>query len=150
MNRVTLITLSANDVRELAGFYKSLGWVASHELEETVFFDMAGQKLGIYNRAMLARDMGRTPEELGTGAVTLAQNFADKAAVDAAYDVAIAARGHRAEAARGRVLGRLQRHMGRPRRARLGICLEPVLGARRRRAAGMSVTIGQLACMRQR
>lgn len=91
MNRVTLITLSANDVRELAGFYKSLGWVASHELEETVFFDMAGQKLGIYNRAMLARDMGRTPEELGTGAVTLAQNFADKAAVDAAYDVAIAA-----------------------------------------------------------
>lgn len=92
-NRVTLITLSAQDVAGLAAFYKALGWEVEEELEHTVFFDMEGMKLGLYDRAMLARDLGRSPEDLGTGAVTLAVNYPDKASVDAAFAAALAAGG---------------------------------------------------------
>lgn len=90
-NRVNLITLAARDVSALVSFYKAIGWVV--ELEETkmVAFDLGGQKLGLYDRASLANDLGRDAASLGMGAVTLGQNFEDKAAVNAAYDTAIAA-----------------------------------------------------------
>ncbi|MGR3803019.1 VOC family protein [Marinibacterium profundimaris] len=92
-NRITLVTLAAEDVPALTAFYSSLGWVIEESLEGTCFFDMDGAKFGIYDKALLARDLGRDPDSLGTGAMTLAQNFPDRAAVDAAYDRAIAAGG---------------------------------------------------------
>ena len=52
---------------------------------------MAGMKFGLYARDMLAQDLGCAPGDLGTGAMTLAQNFASEAEVDAAYDAALAA-----------------------------------------------------------
>lgn len=90
-NRITLVTLSAHDVPTLAAFYKALGWVASAEMPATVFFDMDGMKLGIYDRTMLAADLGRKAGALGVGAVTLAQNFPGRAAVDDAFAQAVAA-----------------------------------------------------------
>lgn len=88
-NRITLVTLSARDVAALTAFYKSLGWIAEAELPEVTFFDLGGLKFGIYDRAGLARDLGRDDGDLGTGAMTLAQNFPDRAAVDAAYKRAV-------------------------------------------------------------
>ncbi len=90
-NRITLVTLAADDVAALAGFYARLGWVASATMDITVFFDLSGMKFGIYDKASLARDLGRDPATLGAGAMTLAQNFPDRAAVDTAYAAALAA-----------------------------------------------------------
>ena len=90
-NRVTLITLSVADLARARGFYEALGWQVEHAQDEVAFYDLGGQKLGLYSRAKLAEDLGRGASDLGTGAMTLAQNFATEAAVDAAYDAAIAA-----------------------------------------------------------
>ena len=51
---------------------------------------MNGLALGLFGLCDLAKDQGRPGAALGTGAVTLAQNFADRAAVDAAYQAALA------------------------------------------------------------
>ncbi len=90
-NRVTLITLAVKDLDRARAFYEALGWIPETVLEEVVFFAMAGQKLGLYSRAKLAADLRRDVAELQTGAMTLAQNFASREAVDAAYVAAIAA-----------------------------------------------------------
>ena len=90
-NRITLVTLAVDDLGPSRAFYEALGWEVEEALAETVFFDMGGAKLGLYRREMLAKDLDREPEALGTGAVTLAQNFATEAEVDAAYERAIAA-----------------------------------------------------------
>jgi len=90
-NRISLVTLAARDVAALRGFYEALGWEASEAAPGIVFFDLGGMKLAIYDRTALANDLGRAPDALGTGAMTLAQNFPDPAAVDAAYAAALAA-----------------------------------------------------------
>lgn len=91
VNRITLVTLSALDVKALAAFYKALGWTPSEELPSTIFFDLPHMKMAIYDRVALAADLERAPETLGTGAITLAQNFAGKSEVDDAFARAVAA-----------------------------------------------------------
>lgn len=89
-NRITLITLSVTDMARARAFYEALGWSAeSAEGDEMVFFDLGGAKFGLYNRAMLARDLRRPEATLGTGASTLAQNYNSRDEVDAAYQRAI-------------------------------------------------------------
>ena len=88
-NRINLITLAAKDVAALTDFYCSLGWEVSEQTPQVSFFDMGALKFGIYDRAALAKDLDRAPESLGNGAMTLAQNFADRAGVDAAYALAV-------------------------------------------------------------
>ena len=61
------------------------------QTEGVVFFDLGGMKMGLFGRDALADDQGRPGTPLGTGAMTLAQNFASPADVDAAYALAIAA-----------------------------------------------------------
>ena len=90
-NRITLVTLGVADLARARAFYEALGWEVEKALEETVFFDMGGAKLGLYRLGMLAADLGREPGALGTGAMTLAQNFAAEAEVDAAFEAALAA-----------------------------------------------------------
>lgn len=53
------------------------------------FYQMRGAVLALFGRADLAADQGRPGATLGTGAMTLAQNFASEAEVDAAYDLAL-------------------------------------------------------------
>ena len=90
-NRVTLITLSVTDLGRARAYYAALGWQEEGAEDAIAFYDMGGQKLALYARDRLAADLGRAPGALGTGAMTLAQNFATEAEVDAAYAAALAA-----------------------------------------------------------
>lgn len=90
--RVSLITLGVADMSRARAFYARLGWrEVAGEGEGVAFYRMDGMALGLFGRDALAEDQGRPGARLGTGAVTLAQNFADRAAVDAAHAAALAA-----------------------------------------------------------
>ena len=87
--RVTLITLGVRDLARSRAFYLALGWQPAREMEEVSFYQMQGSALALFGLDDLAQDMGRPVEALGTGAVTLAQNFPTEAEVDAAWQQAI-------------------------------------------------------------
>ena len=88
--RVTLITLGVDDMDRARAFYAALGWTPHpSSQEEVTFYQMHGALLGLFGRAALAEDQGRPGAELGTGAMTLAQNFTDRAGVDAAWRAAL-------------------------------------------------------------
>ena len=89
--RVTLITLGVDDLERSRRFYQALGWVPARAMDGVVFFQMHGALLGLFGRAALAADQGRPDAALGTGAMTLAQNFATKSQVDAAFALALSA-----------------------------------------------------------
>ena len=90
--RVTLITLGVADLPASRGFYARLGWQEHGESQEGVaFYQMNGLALALFGHADLASDQGRAGAALGTGAITLAQNFLTEAEVDAAFEAALAA-----------------------------------------------------------
>ena len=89
--RVTLITLGVADLARARAFYAALGWRPAEDAEGVSFYQMNGLVLALFGRADLAADQGRPGVALGTGAVTLAQNFATEAEVDAAFAAALAA-----------------------------------------------------------
>lgn len=89
-NRITLITLAVSDLDRAVDYYVALGWMLEEKLEVAAFFDMQGQKFGLYLRGKLAEDTGLTEDQMGTGTVSLAQNYPTEAEVDAAYDAALA------------------------------------------------------------
>ena len=91
--RVTLITLGVADLAAARAFYALLGWVEHGSNPGVAFYQMQGAVLGLFGLGDLAADQGRAGAVLGTGAVTLAQNFATEAEVDAAYAEALAAGG---------------------------------------------------------
>lgn len=89
--RVTLITLGVDDLERSRAFYAALGWVPAEAPEGVTFYQMHGAVLGLFGRDALAEDQGRPGAELGTGAMSLAQNFATEEEVDAAFAAAVAA-----------------------------------------------------------
>ena len=89
--RVTLITLGVADLAAAKGFYGRLGWQEHGANPGVAFYQMHGAVLALFGRADLAADQGRPGAVLGTGAITLAQNFETEAEVDAAYAQAITA-----------------------------------------------------------
>ena len=89
--RVTLITLGVDNLARARVFYEGWGWQATTAQEGVVFFQMLGAALALFGRADLAADQGRPGAMLGTGAMTLAQNFATRTEVDAAFASALAA-----------------------------------------------------------
>ena len=89
--RITLITLGVVDLDRAKAFYAALGWIPAEETDSIAFYQLKGQVLGLFGRAALAADQGRPNATLGTGAVTLAQNFANEADVDTAFATALAA-----------------------------------------------------------
>ena len=92
--RVTLITLGVANLAAARAFYARLGWVEHWQSQPSVaFFQMHGAVLGLFGRDDLAADQGRAGVPLGTGSITLAQNFATEAEVDAAFSAALAAGG---------------------------------------------------------
>lgn len=90
--RVTLITLGVQDLDRSRRFYADWGWRA-HPASQPglVLFQMTGAALALFQRGELAHDQGRPEAELGTGAMTLAQNCADDAEADAVFAAALAA-----------------------------------------------------------
>lgn len=91
--RVTLITLGVANLAAARAFYARLGWVEHGTNPGIAFYQMHGAVLGLFGRDDLATDQGRPGAALGVGAMTLAQNFATEAEVDAAFDLAISAGG---------------------------------------------------------
>lgn len=92
--RVTLITLGVADLAAARAFYARLGWQAHGQSQAGIaFYQVHGSVLALFGLADLAADQGRPGTALGTGAMTLAQNFGSKAEVDAAYAQALAAGG---------------------------------------------------------
>ncbi|MBZ4689704.1 MAG: Glyoxalase/bleomycin resistance protein/dioxygenase [Cereibacter sp.] len=89
--RVTLITLGVADLAAAIAFYERLGWRQHGRQEGVAFFQLNGLALALFGLADLAADQGRAGATLGAGAVTLAQNFATEAEVDAAFAQALAA-----------------------------------------------------------
>ncbi|PTE22971.1 glyoxalase [Cereibacter changlensis JA139] len=89
--RVTLITLGVADLAAAIAFYERLGWRQHGQQERIAFFQLNGLALALFGLADLAADQGRAGATLGAGAVTLAQNFATEAEVDAAFTQALAA-----------------------------------------------------------
>jgi catechol 2,3-dioxygenase-like lactoylglutathione lyase family enzyme len=90
VQRITLITLGVQDLPRAKAFYTALGWHAAQEQESVVFYQLNGLVLGLFGRAALAEDQGRAGADLGTGAMTLAQNFDTQEDVDAAFEQALA------------------------------------------------------------
>ncbi|MCC5961086.1 MAG: VOC family protein [Rhodobacteraceae bacterium] len=91
VQRVTLITLGVDDLPRARTFYQALGWKPAEALEGVVFYQMNGLALGLFGRKELAADQGRAGATLGTGAMTLAQNFNSPADVDTAFAAALVA-----------------------------------------------------------
>lgn len=89
--RVTLITLGVADLAASKAFYARLGWRESRPQEGVAFYQLQGAALALFGREALAADQGRPGTVLGTGAITLAQNFSSEAEVDAAFAQALAA-----------------------------------------------------------
>lgn len=92
--RVTLITLGVADLPASRAFYARLGWHEHGAGQPGVaFYQMHGAVLALFGLADLAADQGRPGAALGTGAMTLAQNFETREQVDAAYAAALSAGG---------------------------------------------------------
>jgi predicted lactoylglutathione lyase len=89
--RVTLITLGVADLARAKAFYEALGWRDTRPQEGIVFFQMNGLVLGLFPLDELAKDQDRPYAVLGTGAMTLAQNYETEAEVDVAFARALAA-----------------------------------------------------------
>ena len=89
--RVSLITLGVEDIDRSRSFYGALGWTPVPSPPEVVFYQLDGLALGLFGLDPLAEDQGRPGTKLGVGAVTLAQNFADRESVDTAYAAALQA-----------------------------------------------------------
>ena len=87
--RVTLITLGVSDLERSRKFYADLGWVPTREMDNISFYQMPGLALGLFPLDMLAEDQAQPVEALKTGAMTLAQNWATEAEVDAAFNRAL-------------------------------------------------------------
>jgi len=102
--RLSLVTLGVGDLARARAFYEALGWRAALVVpDEAVFFQLGAIALGLYGRAALARDAGRTPETgptAGFAGIALAHNTRTREEVDRLLAEAEAAGGRVAAAAR--------------------------------------------------
>ncbi|MBR9864606.1 MAG: VOC family protein [Rhodobacteraceae bacterium] len=88
--RVTMITLSVQNITASRDFYLKLGWQeAEGGTENIAFFKLRGLLLSLYSRDALTNDIGLPIAPRTTGSITLATNYDSPAAVDAAFDVAL-------------------------------------------------------------
>ena len=138
--RLSLVTLGVADLARARSFYERLGWSATGDPPEVVFFQAGGMVVALWDRAALAQD-STTVDSGGWGGVTLAHNVGSPAEVDAVIEEARAAGGDDRPRARGDVLGRLLGRLPRPRRPPVGGRAQPALDdrPRRRRPALSSV-----------
>lgn len=87
--RITLITLGAEDLTRAITFYRALGWTPhpSSVEGEVAFFDTGGAVIALWSREALAEDSG-VVDDGGWGGVTLAHNVGSPAEVDAILEAA--------------------------------------------------------------
>ena len=89
--RVTLVTLGVADLDRSRAFYEAWGWVPAQVADEIVFFQGNGLVIALFGVRDLAADQGRPHAALGTGAMSLAQNYGTVAEVDERFRAALAA-----------------------------------------------------------
>lgn len=81
---LNVVTLGVRDVAKARAFYEALGFKASKQSDENVvFLDAGGVVLALFGRAALAEDARLSQTGSGFGGITLAQNVASRADVDA-------------------------------------------------------------------
>jgi catechol 2,3-dioxygenase-like lactoylglutathione lyase family enzyme len=88
--RLSLVTLGVVDLARARRFYEELGW-RGQEVEETVFFQLGGMVLVLWDEGKLAADAGLPERPAGTGdcrGMALAQNVRAPAEVDAVVEAA--------------------------------------------------------------
>jgi uncharacterized protein len=90
--RVSLITLGYSDFDRACAFYRALGWDGMSPDGEVFFMQAGGMIVGLWDRAKLAADSA-VVDTGGWGGITLAQNVASPAEVDALLARAEAAGG---------------------------------------------------------
>lgn len=90
--RINMITLGVADMVRSSQFYEALGWTRkARAWEEHIrFFALGNIVLGLFPRLHLADDARLENTPPGFGGFTLAINLADEAAVDRAYEHALA------------------------------------------------------------
>jgi uncharacterized protein len=85
--RVSLVTLGVADLGRARTFYEGLGWTASGDEDDVVFFHTRGMVLALWGRDQLAEDSAVT-DTGGWGGVTLAHNVRSPREVDAVIEEA--------------------------------------------------------------
>lgn len=91
--RMSIVTIGVASVARSRAFYEALGWQASaHSDEGIVWFATAGSALGIFESRELSDDAGLGYEQTASFRnATMAINLESPEAVDAAWQVALAA-----------------------------------------------------------
>ena len=92
-DRITLVTLGVRDLPRARAFYARLGFEEVDGADTVAFFDCGGTRLGLFGLDGLTEELGRDAGTPGAGGVTLACNWPDRAAVDAAFAAALKAGG---------------------------------------------------------
>jgi catechol 2,3-dioxygenase-like lactoylglutathione lyase family enzyme len=87
--RISIVTLGVSDLARSKAFYAALGW-HGQEVQQTVFVQLGGMALVLWDRDKLAEDAGLAAGE-GFGGIALAQNVRSAAEVDAVVRAAEAA-----------------------------------------------------------
>lgn len=84
--RLSLVTLGVSDLARSKKFYcDGLGWTPSSAgNDDVVFIQLGAIALGLFSRASLAHDANVDESGSGFRGLSLAQNYASKAEVDAA------------------------------------------------------------------
>ncbi|WP_062303811.1 VOC family protein [Demequina subtropica] len=89
--RISLVTLGVADMDRALAFYEAWGWKRVDREGGLVMFQANGTLIALFGLADLAEDQARPGATLGTGAMTLAQNYATEAEVDEVFAEALAA-----------------------------------------------------------
>lgn len=87
--RISMITLGVHDLSRARAFYAALGWTGP-EVADTVFVQLDGLALCLWDRAQLADECGVTAagDATGFGGLALAHNVRSAAEVDTIVAVA--------------------------------------------------------------
>ncbi len=89
--RVSFVTLGVADLARSRAFYEAWGWRPVQADDDIVFFQANGLVIALFGVDDLAVDQGRPGAALGTGAMTLAQNYPTEGEVDRVLRAALAA-----------------------------------------------------------
>ena len=85
---VSLVNLGVSYYGRANSFYEALGWSASCEAQETIFFQANGVVVVLWSREKLAADMG-TPDDGGCwSGIALAHNVASREEVHEVVELA--------------------------------------------------------------
>ena len=88
---ITLVTLGVADLGRARAFYAALGWEAAEVTRGWCSSSWPGRCWRCSGSTTSRRTGARSGAALGTGAATLARNFASEAEVDAAFALALGA-----------------------------------------------------------